>query len=122
MEREILFRTRSTFSNKWYYSRDIGCFERMKTPLNFKTLGQYIGLKDKNGKKIFEGDIIKETNAVEVNICECIYSNKMASFCLQLINSKPENNEICVLPFSALIDYQFEVIGNIHDNPELLKD
>ena len=73
-----------------------------------ETVGQYTGLTDKNGKKIFEGDIIK---------------HPIGTFVVKFLNgtflsSLTEDN---YLSFLCEIHNQSEVIGNIHDNPELLK-
>jgi len=72
------------------------------------TLMQYTGLKDKNGKEIYEGDIV---NNYEYNY-EVIFFN--GSFGLEI--SKDELK-------SPLCFYNnIEVIGNIYENPELLKE
>lgn len=81
-----------------------------------ETVGQYTGLKDKNGKKIFEGDIISRKTTIEKRIYRILFDE--GAFCyLYDRNTFP------------LTDYEFglycedvEVIGNIHDNPELLKE
>ena len=73
-----------------------------------ETIGQYTGLTDKNGKKIFEGDIVK--NSIGTFIVKFLYG----TFCCSLI----EENYLTEL---CSIHNQCEVIGNIHDNPELLK-
>jgi len=69
-------------------------------------LMQYAGLKDKNGKEIYEGDIVKGTKGQkgksEVSYKNCIWQ-----------------------PFGYLEIYdgkEFEIIGNIYENPELLED
>ena len=80
-----------------------------------ETVGQYTGLTDKNGKKIFEGDIVlfpwgekREVFSVEFveGEFEAIPKRKSTDiWCIRIGSYAPE----------------FEVIGNIHDNPELLK-
>ena len=73
-----------------------------------ETLGQFTGLTDKNGKKIFEGDIVKYEN----KIYEIMYLEKYARFA-----PSNEHSVFMVCAFNHL-----EVVGNVHDNPELLKD
>lgn len=82
----------------------------IETDIVEETLGQYTGLTDKNGTKIFEGDIINFTN-VDYPDCEITFDN--GSF---VYNEIGEDNIICELRF-RLVN---EVIGNIHDNPELI--
>ena len=72
-----------------------------------ETVGQYTGLTDKNGVRIFEGDIIR----FEDDIGYVIYTEGYAKF---LVDSP---NRYISMDYSS----EFEVIGNIHDNPELLK-
>lgn len=93
-----------------------------------ETVGQYTGLTDKNGKKIFEGDIIRAI-ALDTGI-ECL-----AVVCFG--NFIDENNDDEYIGFYIEFDGikttaaqlamkeckdRIEVIGNIHDNPELLKE
>ncbi|MCM1166795.1 MAG: YopX family protein [Lachnospiraceae bacterium] len=77
-----------------------------------KTLGECTGLCDKNGKLIFEGDILLagdgDTYVVE-------YRGSWSGFVGRQFGGNPNYN-----PFLFTVAYQCEVIGNIHDNPELL--
>lgn len=77
-----------------------------------KTVGQYTGLTDKNGRKIFEGDIIK----YEDEIGYVVYST--GCYCVQDIHSQNKPAIDIVIHNSR---NNLEVVGNIHDNPELLK-
>lgn len=71
------------------------------------TLGQYIGLKDKNDKEIFEGDIVKD---ILGQIGQIVYKEKYSAF----VVDKWE------VGYALWFDKGIEVIGNIYDNPELL--
>ena len=80
-------------------------FEEVVIP---ETVGQYTGLTDKNGKKVFEGDILKNGYG---GIRVVVFMN--TRFILKNIN----NNQCSSW---AYMD-KHEIIGNVHDNPELLK-
>lgn len=78
------------------------------------TVGQYTGLTDKNGTKIFEGDILQYIN--QDNEAHCI--TVVFEECAFLIEDCGVT-DCDLLPSYACLG--FEVVGNIHDNPELLK-
>ena len=79
-----------------------------------ETVGQYTGLTDKNGKKIFEGDIIKNTWTGDTHTVDwCV---DCAVWVLPCITDERRETT-----FGSYDGDDYEVIGNIHDNPELLK-
>jgi len=80
------------------------------------TEGQYTGLKDKNGKEIYDGDKLQWDEdcpvheEIETIITEVIFATNYAMFRLNGVG-----------PLHAIVEkYNVEIIGNIHENPELL--
>lgn len=120
--REILFRGKVKNTNEWQYGdlrhwtkKSVGIHhQELHTTLRVipETVGQFTGLTDKNGTKIWEGDIVKkgfELFVVKWNAEQCrfdLYTNK-------------NNIQSGLNVFSQKY---FEIIGNITDNPELLGD
>lgn len=125
--REILFRGKSVI-NEWvegFYTCFNGDEHRIYTGysdtdgvdhypewcnIRPETVGQYTGLTDKNGTKIFEGDILLkgfEKVVVKWNENQCRWGIYLDEYEISGFNESTKN--------------YFEVIGNIYDNPELLK-
>ena len=78
-----------------------------------ETVGQYTGLTDKNGTKIFEGDIVKYGDTIN----KVVFEQRNGTAYFGVAMDKTETWHFCYLTNSA----GMEIIGNIHDNPELLE-
>jgi len=77
-----------------------------------KTIGQYSGLKDKFGRWIYEGDILRNEKGDTI---KCVFEVDDCHSIFTLVDETHPTRMYCNIP------YYFEIIGNIHENPELLK-
>ena len=114
MMREILFRGKREDNGEFIISDSIMQIERQNPRLWAKfdcwvkviqeTVGQFTGLTDKNGNKIFEGDIVESPNGtqgfIEWQNAECAF----------LVNIGDD--------WQTMDDCPYEVVGNIYDNKE----
>lgn len=80
-----------------------------------ETVGQYTGLEDKNGVEIYEGDLIKTDYASGIFVVA--FDERYT--CVSLFEAKQLSNNYITL--SNRLQEEYEVIGNIYDNPELLE-
>lgn len=132
--REILFRGKRIDNGEWVYGNlnygtieiksikdsyyisnfDVNPWDKKFYPVIRESVEQYTGLTDKNGKKIFEGDIVMDSDFPETKYTVGFFEGAFVA--------KNDNGEIFYLrEFEAFGESEIEVIGNIHDNPELLE-
>ena len=125
MKREILFRGKRVDTGEWVegsligndvivgkiveFEEDYFCTE-FWYKVDPETVGQFTGMTDKKGKKLFEGDVY---SMGEKNILYVVIFDKS-----QFIGKQVGNRSLAGLEYWKS---DIEIIGNIHDNPELLK-
>lgn len=134
MNRTIKFRGKNLYNNEWifgdliqYESGEMAIFSNKlsqygceatemfnRSKVIPETVGQFTGLLDKNGKEIYEGDIIK---GFDITI-EVWYSEDRACFMAEM--KEPQNDMVDIL--GGYDTARMEIIGNIYDNPELIKE
>lgn len=119
--RTIKFRAKDIASNKWLYGdilhseKGVCIFEQGGTrgeQVQPETIGQFTSLKDKNGGEIYEGDIISilgEKEYLEVRFVRGVFAF--------LWNGDLDDE----FPTGSPTHEWAEVVGNIHDNPEMIK-
>ena len=134
--REILFRGKGTINNEWIYGdllyyadtaqiwqdSEFGKYTASVVP---ETLGQFTGLTDKNGTKIFEGDIVKGTAYSVKSVGIIVWIDEIGGFGVRYRKRQEatawENSSILKCASKGRTDeFTAEIIGNIYDNPELI--
>lgn len=146
--REILFRGKRIDNGEWVYGNlnygtieiksikdsyyisdfDVNPWDKKFYLVIPESVGQYTGLTDKNGKKIFEGDIVRThyANAPKAVFVETVVFDS-GKFCATSTNEGCKTTAALwdglprlAIDKSVYMD-EVEIIGNIHDNPELLE-
>jgi len=82
-----------------------------------KTVGEHTGVVDKNGKDIYEGDIVRITSNIRDDY-NALITFFNGGFCA--IDGTEGNHSLRIYRLSNS-ELEIEVIGNIHENPELLE-
>ncbi len=131
--REYLFRAKRKATNEWVYGYFVKEKDDFRVYVQPKiitseseyeyvyedTLGQFTGLTDKNGVKIFEGDVVRISedyyDGLHYSGNEVYYSD--GAFCVEY--ETPEY-DVTSIGFLVREGVEVEVIGNIYDNPELI--
>lgn len=127
--REIKFRGKRIDNGEWVYGM-LDCIYKedgvttisyvdnegfyCEDKVDYETVGQFTGLLDKNGKEIYEGDIVRD----QWNRYTPIYQNAI----YMAYNVDKINDPYVSTQFNVIWRNGCEVIGNIHDNQELLND
>ncbi len=141
MKREILFRGKRK-NGQWvygslvvseninpaiYYGVGKGLVRQLDwCYVNPDTIGQYTGLKDKNGKKIFEGDIVhikgNGYGGAKVGVdYHRVVTFHNGTFCLSMCGRKYDTHTGIYEHNASLSIENWDIIGNVTDNPELMK-
>ena len=134
--REIKFRGKSVKNCEWLYGylfpRSLledadyleplwiaSGFENECMAVDTESIGQYTGLHDKNGKEIYEGDIVKfeDVSGYKDGCASVIWHEDSCGYYLE-----NDDDNIYDTLYDFTPSYQMEIIGNIHENPELLEE
>ena len=110
-----------SFSGGYVILAGFGSFGEIEAPIRDVELMQYTGLKDKNGKEIYESDIVSVKYIYDkrtTDRAQVVWREDKAGFGLKSL--KGLTNEVYEL-YKITAEHNLEVFGNIYKNPELLQ-
>lgn len=144
--REIKFRAKDLNTNDWVYGdleihrkdsrrlihsyNENGDYNR-QYDVDEDTIGQFTGLRDKNGREIYEGDIVRKTETTYrmTDLGVVRYCNEEAKFVLHVADKYGEYNFSFVKDFQSQDGHatvpchnEYEVLGNVYDDKELINN
>lgn len=123
MEREIKFRAWNGAYNYMAYqgTPDLETLQSFMHHYGDQHLMQFTGLKDKKGVEIYEGDIISDLVESDGELiqskCQVYFDEMTGQFMLDC--SAKQDLSFGTSLFQELEDFEYEIIGNIYDNPDL---
>ena len=133
MAREIKFRAKNVMNGEWVCG-DLVHYNHSHTHISIaekeckeqyfvhpETVCQFIGIKDNRGREIYEGDILEYYNDITKKSHvsgHVVYDEYKAAF--NIVNPE-DGRHLYIMPTDDGIEPHLNIIGNIHDNPELLK-
>lgn len=143
MNREIKFRGKSKKTRKWLYgylgeskfrildyvytdkvifdnvlsfNTDNSAYVIKDLSVEEETIGQFTGLRDKNGNEIYEGDILRFYHNNKEYVCIVGWNNEVGAWCIRFKGEK----HVGIKPLGEWIyEYKIDVIGKIYDNKDL---
>jgi uncharacterized phage protein (TIGR01671 family) len=111
--REIKFRAWNMDTQSWLYFGVEGIPKEIENRIDYTLVHQYTGLKDKNGKEIYEGDLFGNPE-----VLRCVVEREPSgAYVLRFIDEKMKGKKISILDQKV---EKSRVIGNIYENPELI--